>query len=159
MRSPLTIPYTHCTIGLVPHRRPPIWPMNHVVIFSFLSLFSFTRHILLRPDWSPVITPRGRDLTICFATHKPCACFTYRLYLRLLYLLQKTRKFSQNSDLSSSHLIALLHSISHLHSISYSRHTLPYRTILNLCLAPLRTPWYYVRRPFHCSRIAPLRTT
>ena len=23
-QSPPTIPYTHCTIGLVPHRRPPI---------------------------------------------------------------------------------------------------------------------------------------
>ena len=34
-----------------------------------------------------------RDLTIHFTAHKPCAHFTYCLYLRLLYLLQKTRKF------------------------------------------------------------------
>ena len=33
------------------------------------------------------------DLTIHFAAHKPCAHFTYRLYLRLLYLLWKRRKF------------------------------------------------------------------
>ena len=32
-------PIPHCTIGPVPHRRPPIWPTDHVVIFSFLSLF------------------------------------------------------------------------------------------------------------------------
>ena len=62
-------------------------------IFSFLSLFSFTPCILLWPDQSQVIAPHGRDLTICFATHKPCACFTYHLYLRLWYLLWKRRKF------------------------------------------------------------------
>ena len=92
-QSPLTIPYTHCTIGLVPCRRPPIWPMDHVVIFSFLSLFSFTQHILSWPNRSQVITPPGWDLTICFATHKPCAHSTYCLHLRLLYLLWKRRKF------------------------------------------------------------------
>ena len=38
-QSPLTIPYTHHTISPVPCWRPPIWPMDHIVIFSFLSLF------------------------------------------------------------------------------------------------------------------------
>ena len=85
--SPSTIPYTHPTIGLVPCQRPPIWPMDHIVIFSFLSLFSFTQHVLSWPDRSQVIAPHGWDLTICFTTHKPCACFTYHLYLRLVYLL------------------------------------------------------------------------
>ena len=47
VQSPLTIPYTHGTISPVPHRRPPIWPTDHIVIFSFLSLFSFTQ-----PDMS-----------------------------------------------------------------------------------------------------------
>ena len=47
----------------------------------------------------------------------------------------------------------------HLRSISYSRCPSPYHTVANLRLALLHTPWYYVRRPFHCSRIAPLRTT
>ena len=91
--SPSTIPYTHRTIGLVPRQRPPIWPMGHVVLFSFLSSFSVTQHILSWPNQSQVITPHGWDLNICFATHKPCAHFTYHLYLRLLYLLQKGRKF------------------------------------------------------------------
>ena len=62
-------------------------------IFSFLSLFSFTWHILLWPGQSQVTTPHDQDLTICFTTHKPCAHFTYHLYLRLWYLLQKRRKF------------------------------------------------------------------
>ena len=53
--SPPTMPYTHRTISLVPHWRPPIWPTNHVVIFPFLSLFSFTQCILLWPDQSQVI--------------------------------------------------------------------------------------------------------
>ena len=39
MQSPSTIPYTHCTISPVPLWRPPIWPTDHIVIFSFLSLF------------------------------------------------------------------------------------------------------------------------
>ena len=108
--SPSTIPYTHCTIGSVPHRRPSIRPMDHIVTFSFLSLFSFTQCILSRPDWSQVITLHDRDLTICFATHKPCAHFTYHLYLRLLYLLQKRRKFSPELWLKfiSSHCFTLL---------------------------------------------------
>ena len=93
-QSPLTIPYTHRTISPVPRWRPPIWPTNHIVIFFFLSLFFFTWHILSWPDQSQVIAPRSRDFTICFAAHKPCACFTHHLYLRLLYLLWKTRKFS-----------------------------------------------------------------
>ena len=91
--SPSTIPYTNHTISPVPHQRPPIWPTDHVAIFSFLSLFSFTQHVLLWPGRSQVITLCDWDLTICFAAHEPCACFTYHLYLRLLYLLQKRRKF------------------------------------------------------------------
>ena len=137
--------------------------MDHIVTFSFLSLFSFTRCILLWPNQSQIITPCNRDLTICFAAHEPCACFTYCLYLRLLYLLQKRRKFfPQNSDLSSSHLIVSFHSVFaplYLCSTLYSQHPSPYRTVVNLHLAPFRTPRYYVRRPFHCSRIAPLRAT
>ena len=110
MRSPLTIPYNHHTISLVPHQRPPIWPMDHIVIFSFLSLFSFTWHILSQPNQSQVIIPCDRDLTICFAAHKPCACFIYHLYLRLLYLLRKIRKFSPELRLKfiSSHHFTLL---------------------------------------------------
>ena len=110
MRSPLTIPYTHCTIGLVPHQRPSIWPTDHIVTFSFLSLFSFTWHILSQPDQSQVVTLCDRDLTICFTTHEPCACFTYHLYLRLLYLLRKIRMFSPELWLKfiSSHCFTLL---------------------------------------------------
>ena len=97
-QSPPTIPYTHRTIGPVPCWRPPIWPMDHIVIFSFLSLFPFTQCILLWPDWSQVVAPCNWNLTIHFTTHKPCARFTYRLYLRLLYLLRKTRKFSPRTQ-------------------------------------------------------------
>ena len=104
-------PIPHCTIGQVPHRRPSILPMDHIIIFSFLSLFSFTQCILSWPDQSQVVAPRNRDITICFAAHKPCAHFTYRLYLRLLYLLQKRRKFSPELRLKFifSHRFASLH--------------------------------------------------
>ena len=34
----------------------------------------------------------NQDLTIHFTAHKPCARFTYCLYLRLLYLLQKKKE-------------------------------------------------------------------
>ena len=90
----ITTNYTHHTIGPVLCWRPPIWSMDHVVIFSFLSLFPFTRRILSWPDQSQVIAQCGQDLTTRFAAHEPCAHFTYCSYLRLLYLLQKTRKFS-----------------------------------------------------------------
>ena len=152
--SPLTIPSTHCTISPVPHWRPPIWPMDHIVIFSFLSLFSFTQCVLSRPSQSQVITLHGQDLTICFTTHELCACFTYHLYLRLLYLLQKKKEvFPQNSDLSLFHPIVSSLSVSHLHPI------LHYHTILNLHLTLLCTPQHCIRRPSHCSQTTPLRTT
>ena len=107
-QSPLTIPYTHHTISPVPHRRPPIWPTDHIVIFSFLSLFSFTRCILLQPNQSQVITPHSQDLTIHFTTHKPCAHFTYHLYLILLYLLWKRRKFFPRTQ-TQVHFVSLFH--------------------------------------------------
>ena len=53
-----------------------------------------TRHILPWSDQSQNVALHDRDLTIRFAAHEPCARFTYHLYLRLLYLLRKTRKFS-----------------------------------------------------------------
>ena len=96
--SPPTIPYTHHTISLVPRQRPPIWPTDHNVTFSFLSPFSFTLCILSWSDQSQIVTPHDWDLTIHFAAHEPCAHFTYCLYLRLLYLLQKRRKFSPRTQ-------------------------------------------------------------
>ena len=69
----------------------------HRHIFLFLS-FLFTRRILPQSNQSQIITPRDRDLTIHFAAHEPCARFTYHLYLRLLYLLQKRRKFSPRTQ-------------------------------------------------------------
>ena len=154
---------THHTIGPVPCQRPFIWPMDHIVTFSFLSLFSFTWHILLQSDQSQIITPHNWDLTIRFAAHRPCAHFTYRLYFKTFVSTPKKKEvFPQNSDLSSSCLIISLRSIfapSHLCSISYFQHLSPYRNLVNLHLTPFCTPQYYVRRPFHCSRIAPLRAT
>ena len=141
--SLLTIPYTSL------HHQPSTtsetshMTYDHIVIFSFLSLFSFTRCILLRPNRSQVVTPCDRDLTICFTTHEPCACFTYHLYLRLLYLLWKTRKFSPELRLKfilSHHFTSL-----HLHTFSISRtpDTLcfiaPYQTSISHCFALLDT--------------------
>ena len=97
-RLPPTIPYTHCTIGPVPCQRPFIWPTDHIITFPFLSLFSFTQRILLWSDQSQIVAPRNRDLTICFTAHEPCVRFTYRLYLRLLYLLRNRRKFSPRTQ-------------------------------------------------------------
>ena len=79
---------------------------------SLSQSFLFTRCILSRSDQSQIVALCDRDLTIRFAAHKPCAHFTYRLYLRLLYLLRKRRMFfPQNSDLSSLCLIVLLRSV------------------------------------------------
>ena len=155
VRSPSTIPYTHHTIGPVPHRRPPIWPMDHIVIFSFLSLFPITQRILSWPNQPQVVTPHDRDLTIRFATHEPCAHFTYHLYLRLLYLLWKTRKFSPELRLKFvlSYCFALLRLAPSLyftlsthfalsHHIKPSSHTTSHSLILHqetISLTPLRT--------------------
>ena len=92
--SPLTIHYTHCTISPAPCCRLSIWPTYHIVLFPILSSFSITQHILLQASQSQAITLHGQDLTICFTTHKPCACFTYHLYLKLLYLPWKEGSFS-----------------------------------------------------------------
>ena len=107
-QSPPTIPIAPSVryhIGDLPY---DLW--TTLLYFSFLSLFSFTWRILSWPDQSQVISPCGRDLTIHFATHEPCARFTYCLYLRLLYLLQKTREFSPELRLKfiSSHHFTLL---------------------------------------------------
>ena len=104
--------------------------MDHVVIFSLLSLFSFTRCILSWPDQSQVITLCSWDLTIRFTTHEPCAQFTYHLYLRLLYLLQKTRKFSPELRLKfvSSHCFALLHLTPSLYHVLSTHFTSLYCT-------------------------------
>ena len=104
--------------------------MDHVVIFTFLSLFPFTRRILSQPDQSQVVAPCDQDLTICFAAHKPCACFTYRLYLRLLYLLRKTRKFSTELRLEfiSSHHFASLHLAPSLYLVLSTHFTLSHCT-------------------------------
>ena len=130
--SSSTIPCTHHTIGPIPCWRPPIWPMDHIVIFSFLSLFSVTQHILSWPNWSQVIAPRDQDLTIHFTAHEPCAHFTYCLYLRLLYLLWKTRKFSPELRLKFvlSHCFTSLHLAPSLYLIlsthfALSHHTKP----------------------------------
>ena len=84
--------------------------MDHIVTFSFLSLFSFTRCIPSWPNQSQVIALCNQDLTIHLTAHEPCAHFTYRLHLRLLYLLRKTRKFSPELRLKfvSSHRFTLL---------------------------------------------------
>ena len=102
---PIT-PLVQYHIGDLPH---DLW--TTLLSFSFLSLFSFIWCILLRPNQSQVIAPCSWDLTICFSAHKSCAHFTYHLYLRLLYLLQKRRKFSPELRLKlvPSHRFALLH--------------------------------------------------
>ena len=84
--------------------------MDHIVIFSFLSLFSVTRLILLWPNRLQVITLHGQDLTICFAAHEPCAHFTYHLYLRLCIYSEKEGSFSTELRLKfiSSHRFAFL---------------------------------------------------
>ena len=84
-----------------------------------------------------------------------CFPFVFKLPVFTFHKEDHQKSFPQNSDLSSSRLIVLPRSVLHLRSISHSRHTSLYRTILNLHLTPLHTPWYYVRRPFHCSWIAP----
>ena len=85
---PIT-PLVSYHIGDLPY---DLWTM--LFIFSFLSLFSFTRCILSWPGQSQVIAPCDQDLTICFTAHEPYACFTYHLYSRLLYLLRKEGSFS-----------------------------------------------------------------
>ena len=139
--SPLTIPYTHRTISLAPHCRSSIWPMDHIVLFPFLSSFSITQLILLWADRSQAIALHGQDLTICFTTHKPCACFTYHLYLKLLYLLQKRRKsFPQNSNLVHSALLFCLipfHTSTQFHTSNSLCTLAPSWTLALHCLALL----------------------
>ena len=136
-------PIPHCTIGPVPHRRPPIWPTDHVVLFSFLSLFPFTQCILSWPDRSQVVAPRDQDLTICFTAHEHCARFTYCLYLRLLYLLRKTRKFSPELRLKFilSHCFASLHlcTFALSHTSDTLRFIAPYQTSISHHFALLDT--------------------
>ena len=63
-RSLPTMPYTHRTTGLVPCRRPLIWPTDHIVTFPFLSLFSL-------PD------AFFRGLTNCRSSHRAIGTLPY----------------------------------------------------------------------------------
>ena len=138
--SPLTIHYTHCTISPAPCCRLSIWPTYHIVLFPILSSFSITRCVLLWANWSQAIALCGQDLTICFITHKPCACFIYYLYLKLLYLLPKNRKFfPQEFRLSAFCLIISPCSVSYHHPILHFRlsshsHTIPNPRIISYSL-------------------------
>ena len=100
--SPSTIPYTHHTFGLAPHCRFAIWPMDHIVLFIF-SFFSVTWCVLSWTNWSQAFMSCSQDLTICFATHEPCAHFYLSFVFKTLVSTPKTRKFfPQNSDLVCS---------------------------------------------------------
>ena len=107
-------------------------------------------------------TTRSGPYHMLHCTRTLCSFYLSFVFKTFVSTPKKKEVFPQNSDLSSLCLIVSLRSIfapSHLHSISYFWDPSPYHTIPNLRLAPLCTPWHYVRRPFHCSQIAPLRTT
>ena len=99
---------------------------------SFLSLFLFTWHVLPQPNQSQVIAPCGWDFTICFTTHRLCAHFTYHLYLRLLYLLQKRRNFSPELRLK----FILSHHFAFLHLVPSPYFALPTYFTLSHCPKP-----------------------
>ena len=73
--SPLTIPYTHHTIGSAPHCRFGIWPTDHTAWFSISSSFSVTWCALSWANWSQAIAPCGQGLITCFTANEPCAHF------------------------------------------------------------------------------------
>ena len=152
VQLPSTIPYTHHTIGPAPHCRFGIWPTDHTVLFPIFSFFSVTWCVLLWASWSQVITLCSQDFIMCFTAHRPCAHFTY---LRLLYLLQKTRKLSPEFKLSAFCLIVSPHSTMYLHPILHfwlalHYHTIPYPHFASSC-----TPWYHTRRPSPTPRSHP----
>ena len=130
--------------------------------FPFLVFSPYLMHsFAVRPIASHRTTWLG-PYHMFHCTRTLCSFYLSFVFKTFVSTPKNKEVFPQNSDLSSSCLIILLHSVftpSHLRSISYFQNPLPYHTVPNLRLAPLCTPWYYVRRPFHCSRIAPLRTS
>ena len=79
------------TLMTLPYTSSHHWPgttseTSHMTYgpHCYLSLFSFTQDNPLQPDRSQVVTPHDQDLIIHLAAPKPCAHFTYHLYLRLL---------------------------------------------------------------------------
>ena len=109
MRSPSTIPYIHCTIGLVPRQRPPIWPMDHIVIFSFLSLFSFTWRVLSWPGRSQVnCTVRSGPYHTFHCTQTLCSFYLLFVFKTFVSTPKNKEVFPQNSDLSLFRLIICL---------------------------------------------------
>ena len=117
--------------------RTPGLVMSFLIRYSPMASYFCLSIIFLPPqilwhapcqhNWSQAITLHGQDLTICFATHEPCACFTYHLYLKLLYLPQKRRKvFPPEFRLSVFCLIISPHSASYLcpYFIPLTHHTI-----------------------------------
>ena len=101
-------------------------------LFSFLSLFSITWHILLWPDRSQAIAPCGQGLYHLFhCTQTLCSFYLSFVFMTFVSTLKKKEVFPQNSDLSSFHLIASPYSISYLHPHSHYQLSSLYCTIPN----------------------------
>ena len=130
--------------------------------FPFLSFSPYPTHSsAVRPITERRTAHSGPYHTFR-RTRTLCSFYLSFVFKTFVSTLKNKEVFPHNSDLNSSCLIVLLRSVitpSHLCSTSYPRHPLPYRTVANLRIAPFRTPRHYVRRSFHCSRIAPLSTT
>ena len=111
VRSPSTIPYTHCTISPVPCRRLLIWPTDHVVTFSFLSLFSFTWRSLSWPDWSWVIALHDRkipvdDTMIRLDCNRKCAFRSEPSWVSWLYDESLPWSDKSRSDIGPGRLVS-----------------------------------------------------
>ena len=144
-----------------------IWWIHVSQFTCFISIPNMCPPVV-QPIMSPCTAWSGTFYS--FALDEPYPHFLVcHLYLTCLYLPftpeigepeNHPYEFPpQNSDLSSFHLIISPRSISHLHPILHFWLTSHYHTILNPHFAVLHTPWYYVRRPFHCSQTTPLRAT
>ena len=144
-------------IGDLPYNLRTTW-----LHFPFLVFSPYPTHSFVVWPITDRRTARSGPYHVFRCTQTLCLFYLLFVFKTFVSTPKKKEAFPQNSDLSLSCLIVPLCSVFaplHLRSISHSRHPSPYRTIPNLPLVLLRTPWYYVRRPFHCSRIAPLRTT
>ena len=101
-------------------------------------------------------TTRSGPYHMLRRTRTLCSFYLSFVFKTFVSTPKNKEVFPQNSDLSLLCLIVSLRSIfaPSLYLVlptpfALSHHSEP----------PSHTPWYYVRRPFHCSRIAPLRTT
>ena len=125
--------------------------------FPFLVFSPYPTHSFMVRPIADHCTARSGPYHMFRRTRTLCSFYLLFVFKTFVSTPKKKEVFPPELRLKFilSHHFAPLRlctfALSHLRSISHFQNPSPYHTVPNLHLTPLCTPWYYIRRPFHCS--------